>query len=131
MPDEDSARLLTCATALVRRLAEVPFHRSCQIGRETGDENMTHEINNPHESDRSMPGSSSKVIIATAVALVAGLGHVTVEGHGPGAHGVWAWRAAEPVPGSVNTSALEGCPIESPDGDHLARLIGLRHLDER
>ncbi len=78
---------------------------------------MTHELNKPNESGRAMPGSSSNVIIATAVVLVAVLCHVSLEGHGPG--GVWAWRAAQPVPGSVNTTALEGCPIESPDGHYL------------
>jgi WD40-like Beta Propeller Repeat len=80
---------------------------------------MTHETNHPHESGRSIPGSSSKVIVVTAVALVAVLGHASIEGHGPGAQGVWAWRAAQPVPGNVNTPALEGCPIESPDGHYL------------
>ncbi len=78
---------------------------------------MTHEPDNPHQSCRSMPGSSSKVIIATAVALVTVLCHVSIEGHGLG--GVWAWRAVQPVPGNINTPALEGCPIESPDGHYL------------
>jgi Tol biopolymer transport system component len=78
---------------------------------------MTHEPDTLHQSGRPRPGSSSTVIIATAVALVTALCHVTIEGHGPG--GVWTWRAAQPVPGNVNTAALEGCPIESPDGHYL------------
>jgi hypothetical protein len=57
------------------------------------------------------------VIIATAVALVTALCHVSIEGQVLG--GMSAWRAAQPVPGTVNTSALEGCPIESPDGHYL------------
>ena len=64
-----------------------------------------------------MIAASSKVIVATAVALVAVLCHASVEGNG--FDGVWGWQAAQPVRGNVNTSALEGCPIESPDGHYL------------
>jgi hypothetical protein len=64
-----------------------------------------------------MTTALSKVIIAAAVAVAAVLCHVSVEGNGLG--GVWDWQAAQPVPGNVNTLALEGCPIESPDGHYL------------
>jgi hypothetical protein len=43
---------------------------------------MTHEPDNPHQPGRPMPGPSSKVMIATAVALVTVLCHVSIEGHG-------------------------------------------------
>jgi hypothetical protein len=78
---------------------------------------MTHDPDNSRHCRLSTSGPSSKVIIATAVALIAILCHVSIEGHGPG--GARGWRAAQPVPGSVNTPALEGCPIESPDGHYL------------
>jgi Tol biopolymer transport system component len=81
---------------------------------------MTHELDNPHGSGPSMPGSSSKVIIATAlVAMIAVLFQASIEVHGQGTRGVRAWRLAQPVPGNVNTPALEGCPLESPDGHYL------------
>jgi hypothetical protein len=79
--------------------------------------NMIHESNNSQQTSRWMPRSSSKVIIAITVALVTVLFHVSVEGLGPG--GVRAWRGVQPVAGNVNTAALEGCPIESPDGHYL------------
>jgi hypothetical protein len=78
---------------------------------------MTHKPYNPNQASRSRHASSSKAITATAVALVAALCHVSIEGYSLA--GVGAWRAAQPVPGSVNTPALEGCPIESPDGHYL------------
>lgn len=78
---------------------------------------MAHDPENPRLTTRSMPGSSSRATVAIAVALIAVLCHVSLDGHGAG--GEWSWRAAQPVPGSVNTPALEGCPIESPDGHYL------------
>jgi hypothetical protein len=74
---------------------------------------MIQEIKTPHSPRRSMPG----VIIATAVALVIVFCRVSIEGHGPG--GGRGWQLAQPVAGNVNSSALEGCPIESPDGHYL------------
>jgi hypothetical protein len=67
-----------------------------------------------------MRGALSKVIVAAAaIVLVAGLLHASVDGDNQESESVRGWRLAQPVLGNVNTSALEGCPIESPDGHYL------------